>query len=227
MTPHPSKTGREPLTREKILAKAVELLDAEGVEGLSMRRLGQALDVEAMALYHYFPNKEAILDGVASRVVRETNPELPKREAIPDDAEGRIAEANADWKEDMRLGLAVRRRAVEAHPKAAPLFLGRQYNTAASLPLLEAPLAVLHSAGFRGQELVDAAHAIFAYAAGWLILASGGGGSYSGPSEEAIAEAPEAAPLAAKLAPELRDWRRGFDEGLLALMDGLEARRGK
>ena len=93
--------------------------------------------------------------------------------------------------------------------------------------MLEAPLAILRSAGFQGQELVDAAHAVFAYTAGWYILASGQGGSWSSPAEEAIAAAPEAAPLAASLAPELRDWSRGMDEGLMALLDGLDARRGK
>ena len=45
MTPHPSKDGREPLTREKIVDRALEALDAEGIEGLSMRRLGEALGV--------------------------------------------------------------------------------------------------------------------------------------------------------------------------------------
>jgi len=215
MTPHPSKEGREPLTREKIVEKAVELLDADGVEGISMRRLGEALGVEAMALYHHFPNKDAILDDVASRIIEETGPGLP------------LADAGVDWKTVMLSGPAAAGRALEAHPKAGWLFLGRQYSTAESLQMLEAPLAVLHSAGFRGQELVDAAHAIFAYVAGWYILTSGEGGSWSGPADEAVAAAPEAAPLAASLASELRDWSRGMEEGLMALMEGLEARRGR
>ena len=66
MTPHPSKEGRAPLTREKIVEKALDILDADGVEGISMRRLGDALGVEAMALYHHFPNKEAILHNILS-----------------------------------------------------------------------------------------------------------------------------------------------------------------
>jgi AcrR family transcriptional regulator len=213
MTPHPSKEGREPLTREKILAKAIEILDAEGVEGLSMRRLGDALGVEAMALYHHFPNKDAILDGLLTRIVEETGPALP------------VADAASDWKTVMASGPASAGRVLEAHPKAGWLFLGRQYSTAMSLQMLEAPLAILESAGFHGQELVDAAHAIFAYAAGWYILASGEGGSWSGPDDEAIAAAPEAAPRAASLAPELRDWSHGLEKGLMALLDGLEARR--
>jgi len=90
--------------------------------------------------------------------------------------------------------------------------------------MLEAPLQILHTAGFRGQELVDAAHAIFAYTAGWYLLTSGQGGSWSGPDDEAVALAGDVAPLAAALAPELRDWSRGRDEGFMALLEGLEAR---
>jgi AcrR family transcriptional regulator len=211
MTPHPSNDGREPLTREKIIDKALELLDAEGAEGLSMRRLGQALGIEAMSLYHHFPNKDAILDALLARIVEETGPAAPLR--------------GEDWKSVMLSGPAAAGRALEAHPKAGWLFLGRQYSTAPSLEMLEAPLAILHSAGFRGQELVDAAHAIFAFTAGWYMLTSGQGGSWSGPDDEAIAAAAQAAPLAASLAPELRDWSRGMDAGLMALMEGLEARR--
>ncbi len=219
MTPHQSKSGREPLTREKIVEKAIELLDAEGVEGISMRHLGEALGVEAMALYHHFPNKDAILDAVVTRIIEETAPE-----PIGDLGS---ALAEGDWKSVMLSGPAGAGRVLEAHPKAGWLFLGRQYSTAQSLGMLEAPLQILHSVGFRGQELVDAAHAVFAYVAGWYVLTSGQGGSWSGPEEDAIAAAPEAAPLAASLAGELRDWSRGMEDGLMALLDGLEARRGK
>jgi AcrR family transcriptional regulator len=215
MTPHPGKEGREPLTKEKIVEKALEILDAEGAEGLSMRHLGEALGVEAMALYHHFPNKDAILDAVLGRIIEETGPALP------------VADAGSDWKAVMLSGPASAGRAVAAHPKAGWLFLGRQYNTAQSLQMLEAPLAILRSAGFEGQDLVDAAHAIFAYTAGWYMLASGEGGSWSGPADEAVAAAPDAARLAASLAPELRDWSSGMEAGLMALMEGLEARRGK
>lgn len=209
MTPRASKNVREPLTKEKIVDKALELLDADGVEGISMRRLGDALGVEAMALYHHFPNKEAILDAVAGHIIEEVGPALPLDEA-------------ADWKEWMLSGPAAAGRAVTAHPKSGWLFLGRQYQTAEGLQMLEAPLKLLEMAGFRGQQLVDAAHAIFAYTAGWYALSSGQGGSWSGPSEDSIEAAGEATPLTTQYASELRDWSQGMLEGLRALLDGLE-----
>jgi AcrR family transcriptional regulator len=212
MTPHPSKVGREPLTREKIVDKALEILDAEGPEKLSMRRLGDALGVEAMALYHHFPNKDAILDGVLARILEETGQGLP-------------LEADSDWKLVMASGPAAAGRIIAAHPKAGWLLLGRQYNTAESLAMVEAPLQILVSAGFEDQNLIDAAHAIFAYVAGWYMLSSGQGGSWSGPAEEDVASAREMTPLTAELAAPLRDWSHGMEEGLMALLVGLEARR--
>jgi AcrR family transcriptional regulator len=212
MAPRPRKKARVQLTKEKIIQTAIEVLDRDGAEGLSMRRLGEALGVEAMAVYHYFPNKDAMLDAVAARIIEETGAAMPLE--------------SADWKTVMLSGPASAGRAIAAHPNAGWLFLGRDYSTGESLRMLEAPLAILASAGFEGQELVDAAHAIFAYAAGWYMLASGQGGSWSGPHADAIVAAGDAAPLAASLAPQLRDWSRGMDEGLMALLDGLEARRG-
>ena len=58
---------RLPLSREKVLDAAVALADRDGIESLSMRRLGQELGVEAMSLYNHVANKEDILDGIARR----------------------------------------------------------------------------------------------------------------------------------------------------------------
>ncbi len=59
---------REPLSKERIISTAVEMLDERGFGGLTMRALGEQLGVEAMALYHYFPNKQALLEAVASEM---------------------------------------------------------------------------------------------------------------------------------------------------------------
>ncbi|MFC7479378.1 TetR/AcrR family transcriptional regulator [Luedemannella flava] len=62
---------REPLSRERVLAAAVALADAEGVPALTMRRLAKDLGVEAMSLYHHLPGKDALLDGLVESVVGE------------------------------------------------------------------------------------------------------------------------------------------------------------
>ena len=56
------------LSRQRVLEVAVDLLDREGLEGLSMRRLGKELGVEAMSLYRHVANKSDLLDGIHARL---------------------------------------------------------------------------------------------------------------------------------------------------------------
>ena len=60
---------RVPLTRPRIVAAALALIDDEGLPALNMRRLGASLDVKAMALYKHFTGKEAMLDGIVEAVL--------------------------------------------------------------------------------------------------------------------------------------------------------------
>src|SRR4051794_40446911 len=57
-------TTRLPLSRDRILQSALELVDEQGLEALTMRRLGQRLGFEAMSLYNYVANKEDVIDGI-------------------------------------------------------------------------------------------------------------------------------------------------------------------
>ena len=59
---------RAPLSRERIVNAAVELLDERGLTGFSMRALGERLGVEAMAIYHYFPNKQTLVEALGTGV---------------------------------------------------------------------------------------------------------------------------------------------------------------
>ena len=67
---------RLPLSREKVLDAAIALADRDGIESLSMRRLGQELGVEAMSLYNHVANKDDIFDGIVEIVLREI--EIPQ-----------------------------------------------------------------------------------------------------------------------------------------------------
>lgn len=60
---------REPLTRARILEAATQVMDADGLEAVSMRRLGRELGVEAMSLYNHVPSKEALLSGILETVM--------------------------------------------------------------------------------------------------------------------------------------------------------------
>lgn len=61
----------EPLTRARIVETALAIVDAEGLEALSMRRLGRALDADATAIYYYLPNKDALYDAITDAAIGE------------------------------------------------------------------------------------------------------------------------------------------------------------
>ena len=65
----PRKKDVEPLARERIVDAAMGIIDAEGLDALSMRRLGAELGVNPMAAYHYMPNKAALYDLVLEAVM--------------------------------------------------------------------------------------------------------------------------------------------------------------
>ena len=104
----------QPLDRGLIVDAAVTFIDEQGLPGLTMRRLGQALGVEAMALYRYVSGKEELLDAVVDHLV----------EGMRTDAEV-LDRPHDGWQDFVqRLAHGVRRVAL-AHPKAFPLVASR------------------------------------------------------------------------------------------------------
>lgn len=213
-TEKPTAQGakREPVTRERIFAKALEMVDAEGCEALSMRRLARELGVEAMALYHHVPNKEAILDGVVEVAIMTSG--QPGQ-----DANG--AWLTDDWAENLVRGGVWFRDAMLAHPHVMPLITDRTLKGSPMLGMYEGPLYTLAQAGFEGQALLDAYHAYFAYVFGWSALAVGVERAKFTPN--AALEVPDAFPMTRALGSSLNDWSQGFESGLRTLLKGLES----
>jgi AcrR family transcriptional regulator len=138
------------LSRELVLAKALELVDAEGLDALTMRRLGQELNRDPMSLYRYAENRAALLDGVSELVLNELS----------------IHPEDPDWKAQLRnIAHNLRQLALE-HPNVVPLLVTRPLSTPLGLrPLgtlrpLEQILSLLIGAGF---EPADALHVYRAY----------------------------------------------------------------
>jgi TetR/AcrR family transcriptional regulator, tetracycline repressor protein len=123
---------RKPLTRETILDAAVEILDRDGMDGLSMRRVGAALGVEAMSLYNHVPSKGALLDGIHERILLGLEP----------------APSARSWQAFVRHQAHALHRALLAHPNAIPLFATRPAATPAAIERLDHYLGVLVRAGF-------------------------------------------------------------------------------
>ena len=131
---------RIPLTRERVLETALGLADQGGLESLSMRKLGQALGVEAMALYYHFANKDRVLDGIVDLVFAEI--ELPA--------------SGGDWKAAMRSrGIAVR-DALLRHRWAIGFMESRANPGPATLRHHDAVIGCLRAGGF---DMAQVAHA--------------------------------------------------------------------
>jgi AcrR family transcriptional regulator len=124
---------RKPLSRERIVKAALRMIDKDGLDGLSMRRLGQALGVEAMALYHHFASKGALLDAVLEELVTESK--LPPRGSMPPI-------------ERLRQFARGHRQMALRHPNAFILIPSRRFNTERSFAQYEEVLEAFRDLGF-------------------------------------------------------------------------------
>src|SRR5689334_10950594 len=117
--------GRGPaLTREQILTAALQIIDEDGVEALTMRRLGQALDRNPMAIYRHAADKDDLLDGVVEHVAAElVAPRLLDRNGHGDGhGDGDVSgEKDPEWEAVLRRIAHTFRRVALAHPHVVPL----------------------------------------------------------------------------------------------------------
>ena len=124
--------ARVPLSRERILSKAVALADREGADSLSMRRLAQELDVVPMALYKHLANKDEMLDGMLDVVVGEIDP----------------ARTDTDWKTAVRDRILSARRALLRHPWASRVMESRTQSTPVVMAYMDSMIAMFIAGGF-------------------------------------------------------------------------------
>jgi len=130
-----STHSRKPLNRKIISKAALQLIDENGMDALSMRRLGKALKVEAMALYHHFANKGELLDAVLELLTEEM--ELPPQDSL----------LPQEW---LRLFAREHRQLALRHPHAFILIPTRRFNTESAIALYEKVLQAFNALGFDG-----------------------------------------------------------------------------
>jgi AcrR family transcriptional regulator len=161
----PATGRRRPaLTRVQILTAAVAIIDAEGVEALTMRRLGQALDRDPMAIYRHAADKDALLDGVVEHVAAEL---ITSRE--PDS----IGDEN--WEAVLHRTAHTFRQVSLAHPHVVPLLLTRPLSgplalrPLGSLQLLEELIELFSAAGFDQPGALHAARLFTGFLYGHVL----------------------------------------------------------
>ncbi|RMD92514.1 MAG: TetR family transcriptional regulator [Alphaproteobacteria bacterium] len=136
-----AKRGRRVrLTRERVVAEAVALADAEGLDALSMRRLAKRLGVEAMSLYNHVSGKEDLLGAMVDAVAGEI----------------RRPAAQGEWKAEMRARAVSAHEVFLRHPWAPMLFVSRVNAGPKMLEWVDATIGCLRAAGF---DLAMADHA--------------------------------------------------------------------
>jgi len=150
-----SSTRRKPLSRPRILKAALTLIDREGLDGLSMRKLGDSLNVEAMSLYKHVPNKSAIIEGVVELVMQDI-----QIKCVPSE----------DWLDIIRQWAHSFRRIALAHPHVFRLILTPGLEFEATREPLERLFAALEQAGFDPRTAMLVHRGFFRFLYGALVL---------------------------------------------------------
>lgn len=201
---------KERVTRERIVAAALELLDEEGAERLTMRRLGERLGTGSTTLYGHVSTKDDVLDLALDAVYAEVD--LP-------------AEPGAHWRDDVVSLMEKWRTALLRHPWSAAL-LGRPMLGPNMLAREEYLHAVLAKAGFAPPHLNDAAYALANYVLGSTLMQASWndqpGGARQAADDHVRANRDRYPSLAAHRRMADTDWQASFRHGLEYLLDGLE-----
>lgn len=222
-------SDRLPLSRAQIVAAAIKLIDAEGLDGFSMRRLGQELGAGATSLYWHVKDKDQLIDLVLDEIVEEVrlddDPELP-------------------WRERAALLAREFRAVLKRHRHLAPLFGARIGVGPNTLRGMEHLLSVLRAGGFEGDRLTLAFASILTYALGSAVMDSR---ELSGPGPEGKGKSvqelqamyagmlaslptemyPNLVRLVTETALEAMDDDVQFEYGLQRMFDGMEADLGR
>lgn len=209
---------RSPLSRERVLAEALSLVDELGLESLTLRALASRLGVEAMSLYSHVDGKEGLRDGIRELLWQEV---------------GDALEQGTDWKESLRSIARHLRRLSQDHPQAFPLILGGSTLAEPMLRTAAAGLAMLDEAGFDEERAARTLNAVMHYGLGYTMMELAcrttigipRGGE---PELEALVRLvrtlpPNAPPELARVARDCCacDFDAQFEFGLEALLDGL------
>jgi AcrR family transcriptional regulator len=207
---------RTPLTRERVTSAAVALADRSGIQSLTMRKLGEALNVEAMSLYNHVANKNDLLDGMIDVVFGEID--------LPVD--------RTDWKSAMRRRAVSARTTLARHRWAIGLMESRTTPGPATLRHHDSVLGILRRAGFPVAMTAHAFSALDSYIYGFALqeatLPFDNGHDTTELAQQILAGLPSGAyPYLTELTIEhvLKpgyDYGNEFEIGLDLILDGLQ-----
>ncbi|GAA3155711.1 TetR/AcrR family transcriptional regulator C-terminal domain-containing protein [Planomonospora alba] len=207
----------EPLSRPRIVAAAIDLIEREGADAVSMRRIAADLGVGVMSLYNHVPSKAALLDAVAESVLSEIE--------FTDDPD-------ADWTDRVRMQARAFRQIAHHYPRCTMVVVSRQLRSTAGLLPVERALATLRGAGFDGAEAVRVLRMFIAYIVGSLLREVGVTPTFAPVHRSEVDTAkvdPVLFPETSSLLPELAacDHEAEFEFGLEMLIQAVAVQRGR
>lgn len=211
--PGRSRSGDRPLDRDRIADAALELVDREGVDALTMRRLASELGIGTMTLYGYFRDKEELLDLAVERGARRYE----------------LSPGEGEWRERLRTLITTMWRSLSDHPSAVQIRSSRPILSPSAMRACEAGMRILRDAGLDVRESANAWRLLFTYVFGYAAFSSYEPSAATKREwEREMAALPaDEYPLTTDAAGELREWiagRRPFEAGLELILDGIEAR---
>lgn len=160
---------REPLTRSRIVARAVEMIDDGGADGLTMRGLAGSLGVDPMAVYHHLPNKAAMVREAVEAVLAGCESPVP----------------TGTWKARVRAVCRSFHRLAREHPGVFPLLCLQWATVPSGRRVKEALRSALSESGLSDRDVGRATSAFLGYAAGFALEELTGVGRRSTEAEEA------------------------------------------
>lgn len=147
MSPRKPRRNEEPLSRERVVAEALRILDEDGIEALTMRKLGTRLGVDPMAVYYHIPNKDALLDGIVEAVWAELS--LPSPGLYGGDHD---ASETATWQEELWQIARAMRDTLRRHPNALPVMAARPNVSRPGFQLTDRALGAILRSGLPADE---------------------------------------------------------------------------
>jgi AcrR family transcriptional regulator len=163
----------EPLSRERIVRAAVELIERDGPDAVSMRRLATEVGAGVMSLYNHVPSKADLLDAVAEHILLELE---------------FAADRHAPWHEQSRGLMRTLRSIGHRYPRSVMLVVTRLPGTAAGMRPIERALATARAAGFEGREAVRVMRVFVNFALGALVHEAGRAAQGVVPSIDGLSE---------------------------------------
>lgn len=196
------------LSRERIEEAALALVERDGLDGFSTRKLAAELGCEAMSIYHYFPSKGHLLDGLFDRLIGGMPTDDPAR----------------PWRERLEASVAAYRAMAHRHPRFFQFIALHRHNTRVGLAWLERTLSILRDAGLGTEAAARYFRVVGYYVVGGVLDETAGYGKGQSAAEPVPeGEADAAFPLVAAVNRYFKppEYDATFRIGLDLILDGI------